>query len=44
MAPDLLWRNIEKWSNKEHHEKVSFFDIAKFWNVYLFIYLLIYLF
>ena len=38
MPPDVKWRKREKWNDKEHHEKASFFNIAEFWNSFVLLY------
>ena len=35
----MQWRYREKRNDQEHHEKVSFFHLAKFWIFFLFLFL-----
>ena len=37
MPSDMKWREREKWNDKEHHEKASFFHIAEYLNGFCFI-------
>ena len=32
-AWDMQWRYREKWIDQEHHEKLSFLNLAKFWMI-----------
>ena len=33
-SPDMQWRNRKKRNDQEHHERVSFFHLGEFKNVF----------